>query len=46
LSTSHGFERQFRIFIPQKFRDANESIFHLDYDIRFSEDVKDFSTKK
>jgi hypothetical protein len=29
LSTSHSLERQFGIFIPQKFRNANESIFHL-----------------
>jgi len=40
LSTSHSLERQFRIFIPQKFRDANESVFHLGHDNRFLEDVK------
>lgn len=41
LSASHGLERQFRIFIPQKFRYANESVFHRDDNSKFLEDVKE-----
>jgi hypothetical protein len=40
LSASHGLERQFGIFIPQKFRYTNESVFHRDHNSKFLEDVK------